>query len=127
MAAITANGRRAFRQGEAIPLQIVCRSATPQAATVNLRLLDGRGAEVQSADVPVTGAAAVAIPEAVTRRLPPGTYTLSPRAEGYASYPLTLDIAADLCRFAHAADPVPRIRLLRRQRGQQLPGHAGAP
>ena len=94
VAVITANGRRAFRQGEAIALQIVCRSAAPKPATVALRLLDDCGAEVQSAAVPVDGAAAVEIPAAFSGRLLPGSYTLAPQADGYASYPLALDIAA---------------------------------
>ena len=94
VAAITANGRRAFRQGEAIPLEIVCRSAKPQAATVTLRLLDSHGAEVRSAAVPVSGSAAVEMPATLTRRLLPGTYTLAAQADGYAGYPLALDIAA---------------------------------
>ena len=93
VAAITANGRRAFRQGEAIPLQVVCHGGVTKRATVTLRLLDDRGAVVRSAVVPVTGLAAVEMPAALTGRLLPGSYTLAAVADGYAAYPLRLDIA----------------------------------
>ncbi len=55
--------------------------------------------------MPVSGAVAVEIPAAFTRRLLPGAYTLAAEAAGHASYPLALDVAA-----AYADSPLQRIQ-----------------
>jgi len=92
VSAFTADGRRAYRQGEPIPVQVVRRGGDPRPARVRLDLTRG-GAAIASAEVTAGACLAVEIPGTLTRRLAPGRYQLAPEAPGHEGYALPLDIA----------------------------------
>ena len=94
VSAFTADGRRSYRQGEPIPVQVVRRGGGPQAARVRLELRRD-GDVLASGAVPVKICEAVEVPAALTRRLAPGRYRLAPSAEGHEGYDLPLDVAPD--------------------------------
>src|SRR5262249_32826511 len=88
---ITSSGRRAFRQGEAIPLQVVRRDPRKETANVELTLHQGKTLLAKT-KLRLQLHAALSLPPAVTRRLGPGRYLLRPASPGHESYPLALDI-----------------------------------
>jgi len=88
----TSDGRRAFRQGERILLQIVRRGADiePAPVAVSLRSAD---ATLSRSEVTVGASAAFEVPSDITRRLAPGRYEILPEIAGHHSYPLQFQIA----------------------------------
>jgi hypothetical protein len=115
---ITANARRAFRQGEAIPLVIVRRDAATAAAKdkpaadaagtvpgkpVTLTIESGK-ASIAGVGFMVRDTLALEIPAAATRRLAPGRYVVRPEAPDHEAYALALDIAP-----AEADSPMQRV------------------
>jgi len=93
IAVFTASGRRVFQQGEAIPVQIVCRDAGAPSVVVRFTLERG-GASLASREVTVDKSFSGEVTGALTRRLAPGDYLLKPAADGYGCYALPLCIAA---------------------------------
>ena len=92
LAVLTANCRRAFRQGEAIPLQLVNRGELPIGEMkVELRLADKL---LGSMLLTKNSLVACQIPASLTRRLVLGSYQLIPVADGVVCYPLTISIAS---------------------------------
>jgi hypothetical protein len=89
----SASGRKSFRQGEPIDLQIALRPEKSKKVDVEL-ILEAGDVEIARSRVGAQPSAAVAIPTNLSRRLIPGHYTLRPRAEGFDGYPLEFDIAA---------------------------------
>jgi outer membrane protein assembly factor BamB len=102
---IIADARRAYRQGEAIPLQLVRREKVdnPEPVAVTVRLQCGTQ-NLATAATRVTRQTALQLPAALTQRLAPGAYMLTLAAEGYACYALPLAIAA-----GQADSPMQRI------------------
>ena len=98
VAIISSSGRTAFRQGEAIPLQIINRSGKPGPVPVDVLMFwdNGKDPGIQflpPADLVVNQSQAVEIPASLTQRLLPGRYTIRTQAEGFQPYPLAIDIA----------------------------------
>ena len=88
--------RRAYQQGEAIPLQLIRREKAegalpPIEVTITL-LQDGRA--ISTATATVAGHSALQIPAAITKRLAPGAYALAVEHADYACYALPLTIAS---------------------------------
>jgi hypothetical protein len=122
IAVFPAAGRRVYRQGEAIGLQVARRmeqsplkagrEITPVAEKISVRLAltggVGEGKEHPAvgkpAQIEVSQTAAVEIPGAITARLAPGKYVLSPQADGYEAYALAFEIAP-----SEADSPMQRI------------------
>ena len=110
LALIPAGGRRAYRQGEAIPIHLVRRDVRGGAVNVQVRL-EGPGLDLPPFALAVEDEAALEVPAALTRRLSAGTYTLRPAAEYFACYPLTIEIAP-------AAPDSPMQRIMYHEFGQ---------
>ena len=91
----SASGRRSFRQGEPIEIQLALRSDKPGGATVEVSLEAGT-VELASVRVEARPIAAIAIPQRLSRRLPPGRYVIRPRAQGFEPYPLEIDVVSDV-------------------------------
>ncbi|HUW34001.1 MAG TPA: PQQ-binding-like beta-propeller repeat protein, partial [Planctomycetota bacterium] len=109
VAVIPATGRRAYVQGEAIALQVVRRYAEPPQGTTapaaNVMLsLDGPGGTIGFGAMTVDRLQAAEIPASVTRRLAPGSYTVTPQSPDHESYALDIEIAS-----SEADSPVQRI------------------
>ena len=103
VAMLTASGRTAFRQGEAIPLHIVRRGEKLEPTKVTLGL-SRDGVALCSAQATAGANFACEVPAELTQALIPGRYVLAPAAEGHESYPLAVHIAA-----AEADSPMQRI------------------
>ena len=92
VAVVTANCRRAYRQGEAIPMQLVARGPVPAG---EMRVELRRGVQVLGDLIlPTVPLSAYVIPASVTRRLLPGEYHLTPVVDGAACYALPITIAS---------------------------------
>ena len=91
---LSASGRSAFQQGEAISLQIIARQPQTKELTINL-LLEQEGTALSNSTLTLSNNLSLQIPALVTRRLPPGHYLVRPILEGYHSYAFPLDIAVN--------------------------------
>lgn len=90
LAVIPDLGRRAYAQGESIPLHIIRRDEGT-AGPVEVAIT-ANGSTLAKSTLNVGANAAVEISSAFTRRLPPGEYALRPTAPGHESYALGLSI-----------------------------------
>ncbi len=99
----TADGRRAYRQGEPIPFQLVRRGPAGAPTRVRLELRRER-AVMATAELTVQTHYAGLIPSAFTDRLAPGHYRLIPEADGHSTFPMGLDLAG-----AEPDSPMQRI------------------
>jgi hypothetical protein len=89
------SGRRAFRRGESIAVHVVRRGEGPLSpASVRLALTH-EGTELASVWVAVGDDLAAMVPAALTRRLPPGRFSIAPTADGHEGYALDFDLASD--------------------------------